>query len=293
VRSPPRVAILPDGSPAWLGDAVRAGSGEVVPIEQADALLWDAGDPSDLASVLARASQLRWVQLSWTGVDRYLELMRDGRTWTCARDVFGEGVAEHALALTLAAFRDLPRLARSRTWSRSEPRTLFEAKVVVVGSGAIGRGIADLLAPFRCKVSFISRRNRGDLLDAVRGAEVVYLAVPLTRETDAMIGEPELLAMGSRAWLVNVARGRLVDTDALVHALREAWIAGAALDVTEPEPLPEGHPLWSLPNCLITPHMASVDELARAPYSRLVSENVRRFARGEELLGIVDPQRGY
>jgi phosphoglycerate dehydrogenase-like enzyme len=287
------VAILPDGGAGWLADAVRLGGGEVAELEDAAGLLWDAGMPEDLERVLARAPQVRWLQLSWTGVERYLPLMRDGRSWTCARDVFGPGVAEHALALTLAAFRDLPRLARERSWTPSEPRSLFGAQVVIVGDGSIGRSIASLLAPFHCRVEVVGRDRSGRLAAAVAGADVVYLAVPLTPETDGLVGAAELRAMGPDAWLVNVARGRLVRTDDLVQALREGWIAGAGLDVTEPEPLPEGHPLWSLPNCIITPHSASVDSIAREPFAKLVSENVRRFGAGEKLLGLVDPGRGY
>jgi phosphoglycerate dehydrogenase-like enzyme len=131
------------------------------------------------------------------------------------------------------------------------------------------------------------------LLEAIRGVDVVFLAVPLTAETDGMIGERELRTMGPLAVLVNVARGRLVRTDDLVRALQEGWIAGAGLDVTEPEPLPDGHPLWELATCVITPHIASVDSMAREPYARLVSENVRRFAADRPLLGVVDPNRGY
>jgi D-3-phosphoglycerate dehydrogenase len=287
------VAIVPAADAGWLGDAVRGGGGDVAEAVDAEALLWGAGDAPELARALDRAPNVRWVQVSWTGVDRYLELMRDGRVWTCARDVYGEGVAEHALALTLAAFRDLPRLVRERSWTRSEPRTLFGAKAVIVGAGSIGRSLAQLLVPFRCDVTMLDRKGRRRLLATLRGVDVAYLAVPLTADTQGMIGEAELRAMGPGAWLVNVARGRLVRTDDLVRALREGWIAGAALDVTDPEPLPEGHALWSLPNCLITPHSASVESLAREPYARLVEENVRRFRRGEALLGLVDPERGY
>ncbi len=99
--------------------------------------------------------------------------------------------------------------------------------------------------------------------------------------------------MEPHAWLVNVARGKHVATDDLVTALREGWIAGAALDVTDPEPLPDGHPLWELPNCLVTPHTANTQEMARPLLGARIRENVRRFGEGEELLGLVDVERGY
>jgi D-3-phosphoglycerate dehydrogenase len=285
----PAVAVFPRAED-WLSAAVEAGGGRLVPVEEAEALVWDAGSPGDLERALAGAGRVRWVQLSWTGVDRYLALMGDGRVWTCARDVYGPGVAEHALALALAVLKGV---GRERTWSKYEPRTLFAATAVIVGSGSIGRSIEELLRPFHSTVAVINRSNRDGLLDALAGAHVVFLAVPLTAETDGLIGERELRAMGSRAEVVNVARGRLVQTDALVRALREGWTAGAGLDVTEPEPLPDDHPLWRLPNCVITPHVASVDALAQEPYVRLLTENVRRFAAGEPLLGVVDPERGY
>jgi phosphoglycerate dehydrogenase-like enzyme len=287
-----KVAVLPEAED-WLAAAIRAGGAQTASVEDAEALVWDAGSPGDLERVLVDAGHLRWVQLSWTGVDRYLPLMGDGRVWTCARDVYGPGVAEHALALALAVLKGVTRTAREAAWTKYVPRTLFGARVVVIGGGSIGRAIGDLLRPFDCTVSVITRRNRHQLLDSLRGVDAVFLAVPLTSETDGMIGERELRAMGDRAVLVNVARGRLVKTDDLVRALTEDLIAGAGLDVTEPEPLPDGHPLWQLPNCVITPHIASVDSMAREPYSRLVTENVRRFAAREPLLGIVDPERGY
>jgi phosphoglycerate dehydrogenase-like enzyme len=287
-----RVAVLPREE-EWLAAAIQAGDGLLVPVEQAEALVWDAGSPGDLERVLTDAHGVRWVQLSWTGVDRYLSLMTDGRVWTCARDVYGPGVAEHALALALAVLKGVARATRESSWSKYEPRTLFGAKVVIVGGGSIGGSIADVLRQFDCDVTVIRRRNRDALLEALDRAGVVFLAVPLTPETDGIIGERELRAMGPEAVVVNVARGRLIQTDALVTALRAGWIAGAGLDVTEPEPLPDGHPLWQLANCVITPHVASVDSLAQEPYARLLTENVRRFGAGEPLLGVVDPRRGY
>ena len=287
------VAVVAHETPEWLVDAVRAGGGELAEPARADALLVDAGAADDLESVLAQAPGVRWVQLSFTGVERFLHLMQSSQTWTCARGVYGPAVAEHALALALAGVRDLPRFARQRSWKRWGLRTLIGARVVVVGGGSIGRSIVELLEPFDCRVDVLTSRSTEPLAEAVRDADVVFLAAPLTPETEGMIGERQLRAMGPRAWLVNVARGGLVRTDDLVRALSEGWIAGAGLDVTDPEPLPDGHALWELDNCLITPHVASVAELAREPYARLVTENVRRFSEGKELLGVVDPGRGY
>jgi phosphoglycerate dehydrogenase-like enzyme len=140
-RSSLQVAILPRPED-WLAEAVLAGGGEVTQLETAQALIWDAGSPGDLERALATAHDVRWVQLSWTGVDRYLSLMGDGRVWTCARDVYGPGVAEHAVGLALAVLKGLTRAARERTWSKYEPRTLFGARVTIAGGGSIGRSIA-------------------------------------------------------------------------------------------------------------------------------------------------------
>jgi phosphoglycerate dehydrogenase-like enzyme len=131
------------------------------------------------------------------------------------------------------------------------------------------------------------------LPEALAGARAVILALALTPQTRGLIGRTELAAMEPDAWLVNVARGAVVDTGALVDALQHNQIGGAALDVTDPEPLPAGHPLWDLPNCLITPHTADTDEMTRPLLARRIAENVHRLATGRDLTGLVDPTLGY
>jgi phosphoglycerate dehydrogenase-like enzyme len=130
-------------------------------------------------------------------------------------------------------------------------------------------------------------------VQALSDADVVVLALALTDDTTGLIGARELAAMRSDAWLVNVARGAHVDTDALVEALDNGRIGGAALDVTSPEPLPPDHPLWTQPNCLITPHTANTPAMMRAELATLVTRNVALFAAGRSLLGVVDPAHGY
>jgi phosphoglycerate dehydrogenase-like enzyme len=131
------------------------------------------------------------------------------------------------------------------------------------------------------------------LEDSLRSAVVVFLALSLTPATERIISRRQLEMMNERAWLVNVARGRHVDTPALVDGLRAGVIAGAALDVTDPEPLPEGHPLWTMPNCIITPHTADTWEMVLPRLAARIRENVARFAAGEPLVGPVDPAQGY
>ena len=232
-------------------------------------------------------------------------VMGPERTWTCAKGVYSEPVAEHALALALAGLRSLPARARATSWGEQGAGTLYDAGVVVLGGGGITTALLELLVPFRAQVTVV-RRDAGtplpgaartvglDQLDSVLPeALVVVLALSLTPQTTHVIGAGQLAAMDRSAWLVNVARGRHVDTDALVQALREGSIGGAALDVTDPEPLPDGHPLWTAPHCLITPHTANPWQTAQPLLSRRITDNVARALAGEPLLGLVDLQAGY
>jgi len=287
-----------------LEAAVRAGGGEPGPLERADGVVWLGGDPSALPELPA---SVRWVQLPSAGVEQWLRAgaVGDGAVFTSAVGAFGLPVAEHALALILAAAKAIPRSARARTWDpdgRDRVRALEGATVAIVGAGGIGRALISLLAPFGAEVLAVTRRGRPvagatRTLPADRAAEVfpvadyVVVAAPATEGTRHIVGAAELAAMREEAWLVNVARGSLVDTDALVEALRSGAIGGAALDVTDPEPLPDDHPLWEL--ALITPHVATPPEAEARHFAARVEENVRRLAAGEELEGVVDPGGGY
>jgi phosphoglycerate dehydrogenase-like enzyme len=303
----PRIAVLPEGSMSFLRDAVEAGGAAVVDPEKADALVWGhASDVDGLRSVLGRGPGIRWVQLPWAGVERYAAggIFDHDRVWTCAKQIYGEEVAEHALALGLAGMRAVAEFARAKTWLSARGRSLYDARVTILGAGGIAAALIDLLAPFRAEVTVVRRSAQpvagaartvapDRLYDALAGADLVVVALALTPETEGIIDAKALAATAPYTWLVNVARGGHLVTDDLVEALRRDAIGGAALDVTDPEPLPDGHPLWDLPNCIITPHSANTPEMTRGPLSRLVTENVRRFGAGEELLGRVDPELGY
>ena len=299
------IAVVPDGS-AVVEDAVVAGGGRVVALDdRPDALVWMAPDDADgLRSALGDAPSVRWVQLPFAGVEGFRDVLDPDRTWTCAKGVYAEPTAEHALALALAGLRRLPERARADRWGEQAAATLFDAPVVVLGGGGITQALVALLAPFRSQVTVVRRSDRPmssaqrtvpvDRLDEVLpDALVVVLALALTPDTTGIIGAEQLAAMPSSAWLVNVARGRHVDTGALVEALRSEAIGGAALDVTDPEPLPPGHPLWTMPNCLITPHTANPWQTAQPLLARRITANVRRFAADEPLLGLVDLDAGY
>lgn len=287
--------------------AVEAGGGRVVGREESpDALVWMAPrDVDGLRQSLSASPSIRWVQLPFAGIERFLPFMAPEITWTCAKGVYSEPTAEHALALALAGLRRLPQHARATSWGEQGAQTLYDAPVVILGGGGIGRALLALLAPFRVEATVVRRdattpidgaaRTVGldELDDVLPGARVVFLALPLTAETEHVIGAAQLAAMDDTAWLVNVARGRHVDTDALVAALREKSIGGAALDVTDPEPLPAQSPLWQLESCLVTPHTANPWQTAQPLLAARITENVRRFAADEELLGLVDLESGY
>jgi phosphoglycerate dehydrogenase-like enzyme len=292
------------GERADLEAAVREGGGETGPLEGADGLVWLGGRPEELPEI---PDSVRWVQLPSAGVEQWLRagVIGDGPVFTSAVGAFGLPVAEHALALVLAAAKALPRSARAQSWDpdgRDHVRALEDSTVAIVGAGGIGRALISLLAPFGAEVIAVTRRGRPvegaartlptDRVDeAFPEADYVVVAAPATDGTRHIVGASELAAMREDAWLINVARGSLVDTDALVEALRSGSIGGAALDVTDPEPLPDGHPLWEL--ALITPHVGTPPDAEARHFADRVRENVRRLAAGEELVGVVDPEGGY
>lgn len=303
-----RMALVPEATD-WAARAVEDGGGQVVALDDdPDALVWTRpGRYEGLDGALRAAPRAGWVQLPFAGIEgvRATGVLTKERTWTCAKGVYAEPVAEHALALALASLRELPERARATSWGRQGAATLYDAPVVVLGAGGITQALLPLLAPFRTHVTVV-RRNAGqpvagaartvgfDELDEVLpGARVVVLALALTEQTEHVLDDRRLRLPGPGGVLVNVARGRHVDTDALVDVLREGALAAAALDVTDPEPLPEGHPLWSLPGALITPHTANPWELAKPLLAARLRENVRRHGAGEPLLGLVDVEAGY
>jgi phosphoglycerate dehydrogenase-like enzyme len=301
----PRIALVPERAPAWMADAVTAGGGHLVAPREAEGLVW--GSPVDadgLAAALRDAPGVRWVQLPWAGVERFVQLMDDDRLWTCGKGVYAEPVAEMALMLALAGMRGLGTYARAHAWEKPQGTNLLGARVTILGGGGITESLLRLLKPFNCHVTVVRNRAQdmdgadvvleSDLLtDSLPGADLVVVALALTPDTEGIISASELELMEPHAWLVNVARGRHIVTDDLVTALREGVIGGAGLDVTDPEPLPEGHPLWTLANCIITPHVANTPDMAQPLLAERITQNVRRFGRGEELIGPVDPELGY
>ncbi len=265
---------------------------------------------------LAAASQLVWAQSPSAGVAWLLEregiLERDEIVVTNMQGIHGPAIAEHVFGMLLTLTRDISyhqQAERRGEWNRRgsgrEAITLSGRTMLVVGLGGIGSEVARRAKGFDMEVlatrrsptdppAYVDRLGTAADLEAMLPlADVVVLCVPLTDETEGMMNERTLGLMKPGAYLVNIARGKVVDTDALVGALESGRIAGACLDVTEPEPLTAGHPLWSMPNVVITPHVASRGALTGERRAALLEANLRRFGAGEPLLNVVDKAAGY
>ena len=295
-------------------EAVEAGGGVVVDIAEAEGLIWTSPETPDLIADFLEAADsgtdgsngggnLRWVQLPYAGIEPFLPYLDDERIWTCGKGVYARPVAEHALGLLLAGFRGLNSYVPASTWLPPQGRNLLDSRITILGGGGITEELLGLLAPWSCEVTVVRRHAQplegakavttSDMPTALASADAVVLALALTDETRGIINAETLAAMADHAWLVNVARGEHVVTDDLVTALRRGVIAGAALDVTDPEPLPDGHPLWKMESCIITPHIGNTPEMGIVLLAERVKQNVARFAKGEELLGPVNVDLRY
>jgi phosphoglycerate dehydrogenase-like enzyme len=288
-----------------LTEAVEAAGGTVVAPAEASALIWaDPAASQAFPGVVAAAPDLEWIQLPYAGIENFADSLDPARTWTCAKGVYAEPVAEHIITLTLAGFRHLHTSIPATSWPAQEGRNLLGARVTVLGGGGITESLARLLEPWGTTLTVVRRSSdpfpgadRTLTLDrvheAVADADVVVLALALTDETRGLVDADFLASMQAHSWLVNVARGGHVVTDDLVEALRHGAIGGAALDVTDPEPLPDGHPLWELSNCIVTPHVGNTPEMGLPLLARRVQDNVRRWIAGDALIGPVDVEAGY
>jgi len=250
----------------------------------------------DAGALLAELPDVEVVQLLSAGADAWVGRIPDGVTLCDARGVHDSPTAEWVVAAILSSLRGFAPLARAqdrREWAYDEVAPTDELagkRVLIVGAGSIGTAVRDRLAPFEVSFTLVARTPRPD--QGVHGvdelpallpeADVVVLLVPLTEQTRGMVDERFLAAMPDGALLVNAARGPVARTSALVAELTSGRLR-AAMDVTDPEPLPADHPLWELPNVLLTPHVAgSVRGLLPRAY-RLVGEQLRRYVAGEEL----------
>lgn len=299
------ITVQPESSPQWVTDAVIAGGGQIVDPSEATAVVWTAArDAQGLHELLNEHSHIEWVQVPFAGIENFVSIIDDRRIWTCGKGVYAEPVAEHALGLALAGMRHIAAYSRATEWSQPAGRNLIGASVTIVGGGGITESLIRLLTAFNCNITVVRRTvehiegadivvGQDNLVDALVGADVVFLALSLTPETEGLIGRPEFELMEPHAWIVNVARGRHIVTEDLVWALENDIIGGAALDVTDPEPLPADHRLWSLPNCIITPHVGNTPEMAIPLLSARITDNVQKYGQGEALVGMVDIRHGY
>lgn len=301
----PRVWLGP-AQPAELRAAISTAGATLVPQSDANVVVWSRdGTPiTTLRDALTPA--VEWVQLDSAGVEDWIQagVIDSRRIWTGAQGAYASDVAEHVVAFILAAVKRLGEASQRRTWADLAEGRLAGRTVGVVGGGGIAREMIRLLRPFRVRVIVVSRSGRpvagaamvlpsGQLHDVLAELDYVVLATPLTPLTKGIIGRDELHLMSQTCWLINVGRGPLVDTKALVGALDAQEIGGACLDVTDPEPLPDDHPLWGRRNVIITPHVANPWHDHVGVLAQRIHENLRRFILGRRLLGVISPKRGY
>ncbi|YCK80157.1 D-2-hydroxyacid dehydrogenase [Arthrobacter sp. D3-18] len=270
---------------------------------------WHSFSPA-LRENWAAASSLKWVHVSAAGVSQLLfdDLVNSDVEYTNSRGVLSRAIAEFALGFVLDIAKDAQgslRLQQGRRWQHRVTRKIQGQRTLVVGTGSIGREIASLFRAVGLRVSGAGRSSRPgdayfeeihsskDLALVVGDFDYVVLAAPLTDDTKGLVDAAVLTAMKPTAHLINVGRGELVRTDSLVDALRSGSIAGAALDVVHPEPLPAEHPLWSMDNVILTPHMSGDTEDYLDDLGKLFVENLWRFSRGEPLQNVVDKRLGF
>ncbi|MBX5449129.1 D-2-hydroxyacid dehydrogenase [Thermogemmatispora sp.] len=303
----------------------EAAQGEVVLATRDEELMAHVGSAEIICgfrlpkNILQLAPRLRWLQFAGAGVDG----LRDtglldpdsGVIVTTASGIHASTIGEYVFGSMIMFNRSWPELVRlqdrhiwgNTAWYHLRTLELYGQTLGVIGVGSIGRYVARLGRAFGMRVLGVRRSARGgeqdqdveryyafsQLREMLPLCDYVVIATPLTPETEHLIGEPELRAMRRTAYLVNVARGRVIDEQALIRALREGWIAGAGLDVTEIEPLPQESPLYSLPNVILTPHISGESVHYGARLASLFVENLQRYRRGEALRNRYDPQRGY
>lgn len=252
--------------------------------------------PVDDLALMVRMPQLRVVQLLTAGYENALRFLPSGAALCNAAGVHDASTAELAVGLTISSLRGLDAFARAMpggAWLYGRREALADKRVLIVGAGGVGQAIRRRLEPFEADVAMVGRTARpgvhaaADLPGLLPTADVVVLAVPLDAATHHLVDTAFLARMRDGALLVNVARGAVVDTEALVAQVASGRIR-AALDVTDPEPLPADHPLWALPGVLISPHVGG-NTSAFLPRARaLVAEQLRRFAAGEPLLNRIE-----
>lgn len=306
----------------WLTDGLEEDypGARVIVVDSVDAALPHVANANALIgfctdSLVDAAPQLIWVQVFWAGVETCLanESIGSGKVLlTNMQKMSSPTIGEHAIALMLSLTRGLTGFAKMMpdgSWRRSYAGesgmySVDGKTMLVVGLGGIGKQVASRAKGLGMRVLATRNSSRegpayvdyvglsDELLELAREADVVVNALPLTDATQGLLDREFFSAVKPGSYFVNVGRGGTVVTDELLAALENGRLAGAGLDVTEPEPLPADHPLWQMPNVMITPHVAGFGG-SRRWHAMLVRENLRRYLAGEALLNVVDPKRGY
>lgn len=294
----PRVADLMGGWPRGLRVGIYDGTGEPPSgLSSVRFYVLPYARPS-AARLLAEMPALEVVQSLSAGVDDLLPLVPAGVSLCNGRGLHDASVAEHALGLILAVRRELPhwtRLQESRRWEPRFTGSLAGSRVLLLGYGSIGEAIERRLLPFEVDLTRVARRERpgvhaiDDLTGLLAEADIVVSSLPQTEATTGLLGAERLAALPDGALVVNVGRGATVDTAALLRETASGRLF-AALDVVDPEPLPADHPLWTVPNVLLTPHVAGGSATFYPRAERLIAEQLRRFAEGRPLLNVI-PRR--
>jgi len=281
----------------WYAD----GKSGLQALGKADAFwheLWGPGQPQ-LPELLDAGADLRWMHVSSAGVEWVdLDLVRRRRVrLTNGAGLHAPPIAEHVVMCLLAAQRGLLPLLRAQSEHRWERhfggrRELAGAKVLILGHGLIGQAVGRKAKALGAEVTGVRRRGPGNWRDLLPQSDFLVVAAPLTPATRGIVGARELKALKPGAWVVNIARGPLIDEPALLKAL-DGHLGGAALDVFDQEPLPEDHPLWTKPNVLLTPHISASTDHMRERAAALFLDNLRRFESGKRLRNLVNFKAGY
>lgn len=302
-----KMAILPD-SDEHLDQAVEDVGATKVELDEAEALIWTEGAQNGFPEHLP--DSIRWVQLKSAGIQPWIAsgTVDQKRVWSAAVGAYSEDVAEHAVGLLIAMARLFPTYARRTTWAKAETwsrvSSLRGSRIAIVGCGSIGRSMIPVLTALGVEVLAVNRSGRPvegamttaaseNLNSVLKEADHAVIAGASTPDTHYMIGQRQLELLGEEGYLVNIARGDLLDPEALLEALRAGVIAGAGLDVTEPEPLPNDHPLWSMENVLVTPHVANPRQNMGPHFANFVAKNVDLVRRGRLPRGQIDTARKY
>ena len=300
------MAIEPKSFPEYE-KALELGGAKLSPLgPDVRGLIWtDYSSPEALGELIDINPQLEWVQLPFAGVDAFAEQLDKNVLFTSAKGAYREPVAEHALMLALALGRKLPIRIKASSWGKREAFSFYDSKVLLIGAGGISDELTKLLVPFRAEITVV--RNNAELpfsgakkvaglekLDSlIPEADLVIVTCALTEKTRGLINYQRLSFFKPTAYLVNVARGPIVVSDDLIRALDDGLLAGAGLDVTDPEPLPDGHGFFGRDDLILTPHTADTKEIVTRLFATRIEQNVKAFLGNRAWVGEVSSSLGY